>query len=130
MKFHQDTAEIFVPDGLEPGEALRRTTHLAISAHQDDLEIMAAGPILECFQRDDRWFTGVVVTDGRGSPRSGIYSKYTDEEMRRVRFTEQRKAAVVGDTVGDPCKDTSGPAMNILIKLMSIVSLVIAPLLI
>ena len=97
MKFHQDTAEIFVPDGLEPGEALRRTTHLAISAHQDDLEIMAAGPILECFQRDDRWFTGVVVTDGRGSPRSGIYSKYTDEEMHRVRFTEQRKAAVVGE---------------------------------
>ena len=97
MKFHQDTAEIFVPDGLEPGEALGRTTHLAISAHQDDLEIMAAGPILECFQRDDRWFTGVVVTDGRGSPRSGIYSKYTDEEMHRVRFTEQRKAAVVGE---------------------------------
>lgn len=97
MKFYLDTAEIFIPDGIPEVEALARTTHLCLAAHQDDIEIMAAGPIMECFQREDKWFTGVVVTDGRGSPRNGIYEKYTDEEMRLVRFKEQRKAAYVGE---------------------------------
>jgi len=97
MRFHLDTSEIFIPDNKPIEEALARTTHLAISAHQDDLEIMAAQPILECFQQKDKWFTGVVVTDGRGSPRNGLYEHYDDEEMRQVRFKEQRKAAIVGE---------------------------------
>jgi LmbE family N-acetylglucosaminyl deacetylase len=97
MKFHLDTAEIFIPDGQSIESALARTTHLCFAAHQDDIEIMAANPIVECFQQKDKWFTGVVVTDGRGSPRNGLYEKYSDEEMRLVRFKEQRKAAYVGE---------------------------------
>lgn len=97
MRFYMDTADFFVPDGLPHEQALERTTHLAIAAHQDDIEIMAAGPIIECFQQPHLWFTGVVVTDGRGSPRDGMYKEYDDEEMRKLRFKEQRKAAYVGD---------------------------------
>ena len=97
MKFNQNTAEVFIPDDIPLEDALARTTHLCIAAHQDDIEIMAASPILECFQSEEKWFTGVVITDGRGSARNGIYEKYTDEEMRLVRFKEQRKAAIIGE---------------------------------
>lgn len=97
MNFTMKNAQLFVPDGLPETKALARTTHLAIGAHQDDLEIMAAEGILACFQREDQWFTGVVVTDGRGSPRSGPYANYTDDQMWAVRIKEQKKAAVVGE---------------------------------
>ena len=96
MKFTLATAEVYIPDGLPADSALARTTHLCLAAHQDDIEIMAAEPILTCFQQEKLWFTGVVVTDGRGSPRDDLYKDYTDEEMRRVRFKEQFKAAFVG----------------------------------
>ena len=97
MKLHNANADLFVPDGVAPDAALARTTHLCISAHQDDIEIMAYHGIAECFGRADQWFTGVVVTNGAGSPRSGIYGQYTDEEMQKVRLKEQRKAAYAGE---------------------------------
>jgi LmbE family N-acetylglucosaminyl deacetylase len=97
MRFHQSTSDVFVPDHEPVSNALARTTHLCFSAHQDDIEIMAAQPIIECFQQNDKWFTGVVVTDGRGSPRNSLYQNHTDDEMRLIRFKEQRKAAIVGE---------------------------------
>jgi LmbE family N-acetylglucosaminyl deacetylase len=97
MMFSNPVAEIFVPDQEPDGEALARTTHLGVGAHQDDLEFMAAHGILECFGRGDRWFTGVTVTDGAGSPRSNQYAGLDDEGMKRTRRREQRKAAFVGE---------------------------------
>jgi len=54
--------------------------------------------------------------------------KYVEEGNLGGKGSDVHKATVIGDTVGDPCKDTSGPSINILLKLMSIVSLVFAPL--
>ena len=97
MKLTLDTAEVFVPDGKPVEAALARTTHMAVGAHQDDLEIMAFAGILECFQREDKWFTGVIATNGSGSARDDQYKDYTDEAMREVRMAEQKKAAVLGE---------------------------------
>lgn len=97
MEFANKNAEVFVPDGIDAKDALIRTTHLAIGAHHDDLEIMAIDGILKCFQQPDQWFTGAVVSDGGGSPRTGLYAHYTNEEMMAVRVREQKKAATLGD---------------------------------
>lgn len=97
MKFSNATAKIYVPDQTPVDTALAKTTFLCIAAHQDDIEIMAAQPILKCFQQSQKGFTGVVMTDGRGSPRNGTYAQTTDEEMRLVRIKEQCKAAEIGE---------------------------------
>ena len=91
-------ADLYVPQpGVTVEEALQRTTDLCIAAHQDDIEIMAYAGIAECHGRTDRWFSGVVVTNGSGSPRVGRYAGFTDAQMMEVRKEEQRKAAHLGD---------------------------------
>ncbi len=97
LKLSRSDADVFVPDGVDVSEALSRTTHLCVGAHQDDQEFMAYHGILECFGRDDRWFGGVIVTNGAGSARAGMYADYTDDDMKVIRRQEQRKAAVIGE---------------------------------
>ena len=112
MQFHTPTAHIFVPDSLEPQAALARTTHMGIGAHQDDLEIMAIDGILRCFAQTDHWFTGVVVSDGRGSPRAGIYADTSDEQMRHIRIQEQKKAAMIGEYAAQVFLDYPSAALK------------------
>lgn len=112
MRLNLETAEIFVPDGVAAGEALSRTTHMAVGAHQDDLEIMALDGILKCFQRKDEWFCGIVVTNGSGSPREDLYRDYSDEEMRTIRCQEQKKAATVGEYAAQVLLDYPSSAIK------------------
>jgi len=112
MELHNAGAEVYVPDGSAVDVALSRTTHLAVSAHQDDIEIMAYHGILECFGRSNKGFTGVTVTNGSGSPRDGLYGSYTDEEMQVVRRKEQRKAAFIGEYAAHVFLDYSSSAVK------------------
>ncbi len=119
LKLHNDTADIFIPDSVETGAALSRTTHLGIGAHQDDLEIMAYHGILTCLGRDDRWFTGVTCTNGAGSSRTGPYADYSNEQMMAARVAEQRQAATIGQyaamlQLGHPSSVVKDPANSAL----------------
>jgi LmbE family N-acetylglucosaminyl deacetylase len=97
MKLHQPNADVHIPDGSPAGDALARTTHLGIGAHQDDLEFFAYHGIEACYGNKEKWFTGITCTDGAGSSRTGLYGGVTDEEMQRIREEEQRKAAAIGE---------------------------------
>lgn len=112
MRLCNATAEVYVPDGTTAADALARTTHLAIAAHQDDIEIMAYHGVVECFGADERWFTGVVVTNGAGSPRAGYYGGFSEAQMLRVRRQEQKKAAVVGEYAAVALLDYPSPEVR------------------
>ena len=71
---------------------------------------------------------GLFMSNGGGAWDNG--KKYIEAGNFGGKDSEAHKAAIVGDTVGDPFKDTSGPTMNILMKLVGVVSLVIAPILV
>ena len=96
MKLPNANSDIHIPDNSPLNSALPRTTHLCIAAHADDIEIMAFAGISHCFNSEADWFTGVVVTDGAGSPRRGKYLQYTKEELIQTRIKEQREAAEIG----------------------------------
>ena len=96
MKLSRADADIYVPDGGDPVASLARITHLAVAAHQDDIEIMAHAGVCDCLDRPGKAFGGVVVTNGAGSPRTGKYATLGDAQMQAVRREEQRRAAALG----------------------------------
>lgn len=103
-------ADLFIPDNHALPGAITRTTHLGIGAHQDDLEFMAYHGIVTCYQQKDKGFGGVIVTDGKGSSRAGIYQNWTDDQVAAERVQEQRRAAQMGEysfmaQLGFPSKD-------------------------
>ena len=117
MKLRQHNADIHLPVAGDIESALARTTHLAIGAHQDDLEFMAFEGILHCHGRDDRWFSGITCTDGSGSARTGPYASFSDAELAAERIREQRQAADLGQyacmvQLGYPSRDIKDPARD------------------
>ena len=86
--------DIHIPDNTDLAVALGRSTQLGIGAHPDDLEIMAIPGILASVSSTTEWFSGVVACDGAGSPRSGPYAEYSDQDMAARRREEQRERQV------------------------------------
>lgn len=91
--FTKPTSGIFF---IKNDASLEKTTRLCIATHHDDIELMAINAILDCYNSENENFTAVVSTDGGGSPRSGDYALFSDDEMKLVRRKEQLNAAKLG----------------------------------
>jgi LmbE family N-acetylglucosaminyl deacetylase len=85
-----------IPDGASTAEALHLTTHLAIGAHQDDLELFAYHGIATCYKQPKKWVGGITVTDGAGCVKTGKYADYNEEQIKTARHREQNQAADIG----------------------------------
>ena len=91
MKLNEN-AVTYTPKNAKKGSKV----NLCISAHQDDIEIMAYHGIIDAFNSLDKVFVACVTTDGAGSARSGKYASFTDEDMKRIRVEEQKSASEIG----------------------------------
>ena len=85
--------------------------------------VTVAGVLMAIFQSN----AGGAWDNAKKMFEEGVKIKVQGKDQTFYKGSDPHKAAVVGDTVGDPFKDTSGPSLNILLKLMSVVALVIAP---
>ncbi len=132
MKFAHPHADLFIPEGSLWEAAARRTTHLCIAAHQDDIEILAYHGIAECFNTANQGFGGVVVTNGSGSSRRGSYANFTDEQMVQVRREEQRTAAIIGHytfqaQLAHPSETVKNPSAKEVIADLSVILSAVRP---
>lgn len=119
--------KIYIPSGEQELAALEKTTHLAIAAHEDDIELMSLFAIGDCLSDKSKCFSGVVATNGASSPRNGKFANVTDEEMVLLREKEQMKAADIGGygalallgyTSGDVKRDRRTECENDIEKLL------------
>jgi LmbE family N-acetylglucosaminyl deacetylase len=132
LSLHNASASIFVPDGVESDEALKRCTHLGVGAHQDDLEFMAFHGIVECFHSVEKWFAGVTCTDGAGSARGADYAGVDSRGMCEIRRREQEIAAAVGRygavvQLGYSSETAKGPGKDKLIADLEEILRLVAP---
>ena len=94
--FSQPGAELYIPDGAPETDALARVSHVIVGAHQDDVEFMGFPLIKDAYGTATPRLAAIVMSNGAGSPRSGVYSDYSDFDMQDVRRREQRLAADIG----------------------------------
>lgn len=96
FEFSQPGAEIYIPDGAPESDALARVSHVIVGAHQDDVEFMGFPLIKDAYGTSTPRLAAVILSNGAGSPRSGVYADCSDADMQEIRRREQRLAADVG----------------------------------